>query len=209
MRCPERLLVLPNPSRRLDRRGRDVLLVGAVLALSSIAALAVLAARMLYSGTAGYGFMVWNLFLAWIPLALALPIHFSRTRGRAGLALLAGLAFLWLLFFPNAPYLLTEFQHLHPQHAVSARPIRLLASVSPGRGVPLWYDVVLVLMFAWNGLLLGLISLRLIQCAVATRARAAWGWATVVAVSVLSGFGVSIGRFQRWNSWDLFPSPSR
>jgi uncharacterized membrane protein len=195
-------------SRHFDRRTRDRLLLGAALVLSSVAALAVLAARLVYSGTAGYGFMVWNLFLAWIPLGLAVPIRFSRARGRAGFAAVAALAFLWLLFFPNAPYLLTEFQHLHPDHAVSARPVHLLAAVSPGRGVPLWYDVVLVFLFAWNGLLLGFVSLRLVQRAVAARAGAAWGWATVLAVFVLSGFGVSLGRFQRWNSWDLFSRPA-
>jgi uncharacterized membrane protein len=208
MRTSERPLVSPGASRPLDGISRDQMFLGAAMLLSSFAALSVLATRFIYSGTEGYGFMVWNLFLAWIPLALALPIGLGRVRGRSGAAAVAGLAFLWLLFFPNAPYLLTEFQHLHPQHAVSARPIRLLASVTPGRDVPLWYDVVLVLLFAWNGLLLSFVSLRLVQRAVAVRAGRMWGWATVVVVFGLSGFGVSIGRFQRWNSWDLFSRPA-
>jgi len=204
----ERPDVIADLARRPGRASRDQVFLGAALALSSVAALAVLAARFVYSGTAGYAFMVWNLFLAWIPLALALPIRFDRCRGRRGIAVAAALAFLWLLFFPNAPYLLTEFQHLHPQHAVGARPIRLLSSVSPVRGVPLWYDVLLLLLFAWNGLLLGFVSLRIVQRAVSRRAGAAWGWVTVVLVLGLSGFGVSIGRFERWNSWDLFSRPA-
>jgi len=204
----ERPDVIADLARRPGRASRDQVFLGAALALSSVAALAVLAARFVYSGTAGYAFMVWNLFLAWIPLALALPIRFDRWRGRRGIAVAAALAFLWLLFFPNAPYLLTEFQHLHPQHAVGARPIRLLSSVSPVRGVPLWYDVLLLLLFAWNGLLLGFVSLRIVQRAVSRRAGAAWGWVTVVLVLGLSGFGVSIGRFERWNSWDLFSRPA-
>jgi uncharacterized membrane protein len=204
----ERPDVIADLARRPGLASRDQVFLGVALALSSLAALAVLAARFVYSGTAGYAFMVWNLFLAWIPLALALPIRFDLSRGRRGIAVAAGLAFLWLLFFPNAPYLLTEFQHLHPQHAVSARPIRLLSSVSPVRGVPLWYDVLLLLLFAWNGLLLGFVSLRIVQRAVSRRAGAAWGWVTVVLVLGLSGFGVSIGRFERWNSWDLFSRPA-
>ena len=204
----ERPDVIADLARRPGRASRDQVFLGAALALSSVAALAVLAARFVYSGTAGYAFMVWNLFLAWIPLALALPIRFDLSRGRRGIAVAAALAFLWLLFFPNAPYLLTEFQHLHPQHAVGARPIRLLSSVSPVRGVPLWYDVLLLLLFAWNGLLLGFVSLRIVQRAVSRRAGAAWGWVTVVLVLGLSGFGVSIGRFERWNSWDLFSRPA-
>ena len=202
------LSVRSSVERLADPRRRDALLLAAVLVLSSVAGLAVLAARVAYSGTAGYLFMVWNLFLAWIPLWLAVPIAMSRRTGPWGAALLLGLGFLWLLFFPNAPYLLTEFQHLHPDHAVSTRPLSILAGLSPARGVPLWYDVVLVLLFAWNGLLLGFVSLRLVQRSVAARVGAAWGWATVVTVFGLSGFGVSLGRFQRWNSWDLFSRPA-
>jgi uncharacterized membrane protein len=74
--------------------------------------------------------------------------------------------------------------------------------------VPLWYDVLLLLLFAWNGLLLGFVSLRIVQRAVSRRAGTAWGWVTVVLVLGLSGFGVSIGRFERWNSWDLFSRPA-
>ena len=200
--------VMTDLAQRPSQCGRDQVFLGAALALSSVAALAVLAARFVYSGTAGYAFMVWNLFLAWIPLALALPIRFDLSRGRRGIAVVAGLAFLWLLFFPNAPYLLTEFQHLHPDHALTARPIGLLAGVSPGRGVPVWYDVVLLVLFAWNGLLLAFVSLRLVQRSVAARAGAILGWTTVIVAFVLSGFGVSLGRFQRWNSWDLFSRPT-
>jgi uncharacterized membrane protein len=195
-------------ARAFVLRHRESLVLGGVLVLSSLAALAILAARAFYGGTAGYLFMVWNLFLAWIPLWLAVPIGALASRGRPASALLLALGFLWLLFFPNAPYLLTEFQHLHPRHAVSARPLVLLAGVSPGRGVPLWYDVVLVLLFAWNGLLLGLVSMRLVQRAVARRLGAGWGWVSVVGVFALSGFGVTLGRFQRWNSWDLFSRPA-
>ena len=187
-------------------RHRDHAVLAGTLVLSSVAALGILAARILYSGTAGYSFMVWNLFLAWIPLWLAAAM--AVLDGRAGRGSMLALGVLWLLFFPNAPYLLTEFLHLHPSFAVSQRPLRFLAGVAPGRGAPLWYDVVLILGFAWNGLLLGFVSLHLVHRAVARRAGAAWGWAAVVAVLGLSGFGVSLGRFQRWNSWDLFSQPA-
>ena len=193
--------------RTLAGQGQRVFLA-VVLVLSSALAMAVLAARVLYSGTGGYVFMAWNLFLAWVPMALAVPVAFVRPRGRAGGAALLALAFLWLLFYPNAPYLVTDLQHLHPDHGPSVRPLHVLAGVSPGRGVPLWYDVVLLALFAWNGLLLAFVSLRLVQQAVAERLGARWGWAAVVAVCGLGGFGITLGRFQRWNSWDLFARPA-
>jgi uncharacterized membrane protein len=193
--------------RRLAAEHRERLMLGAVLALSSCASLALLAFRFYYSGTAAYDGMVWNLFLAWIPLWLAVAIRGLRGAGGPADGLLWALAVLWLLFFPNAPYLLSEFIHLSPSHALSERPIHALAAVSPARESPVWFDAIMILTFAWTGLLLAFISLHLVQQVVRERLGAAWGWATVVIVLGLSGFGVSLGRFQRWNSWDLFSRP--
>ena len=189
-------------------RHRERLLLAAVLAVSSVVALGVLALRIAYTGTAGYSFMVWNLFLAWIPLWLAAAIAVVGRGGRRAFGLVAGLGMVWLLFFPNAPYLLTEFIHLDADYAVRERPVRLLAGVSPGKAAPAWYDAALILMFAWNGLLLAFVSLHLVQQVVRRLAGAAWSWAAAVIVLALSAFGMSIGRFQRWNSWDLFSRPT-
>src|SRR5256885_1237497 len=111
VRRPRRLSML-NAIRRLLRDHRDYLALAAVLVLSSAAGLALLAFRLYYSGTAGYIFMPWNLFLAWVPLAFALPLFVLARRGRSRAATLWTLGLLWLLFFPNAPYLLSEFVHL-------------------------------------------------------------------------------------------------
>jgi uncharacterized membrane protein len=73
--------------------------------------------------------------------------------------------------------------------------------------VPIWYDVVLILVFAWNGLLLGLVSLDLVRREVRRRFGDLWGWTMAVVVIGLCAFGISLGRFQRWNSWDLFSQP--
>jgi uncharacterized membrane protein len=192
---------------RLFHQHRGAVALAAVLLLSSAAGLALLAFRFYYGGTAGYSFMPWNLFLAWLPLGFALGITALRRVPFSGPPVL-GLGLLWLLFFPNAPYLLTEFIHLDPQYAVYERPIQSLASVSPHRDIPVWFDALLILTFAWVGLLMGFVSLHLVQHAVRERLGAAWGWLTVVAVLCLSGFGVSLGRFERWNSWDLFSRPA-
>src|SRR5688572_23652363 len=102
---------------------RDRLVLTGVLVVSSAAALAMLAARAWYGGTAGYSLFLWNLFLAWVPMVLAGVIWRVHRAGRKSLPVLLPLGLLWLLFLPNAPYLLTEFIHLHPSHAVHDRPL--------------------------------------------------------------------------------------
>src|SRR5215218_6509325 len=196
----------PAPLASATRR-RQTAFLFAVLAASSAAALALVAARVFYTGSSAHLFMVWNLFLAWIPLWLAAALYDLDRRGVSPAPLL-GLGFFWLLFFPNAPYLLTEFLHLHPDFAVRERPLHVLAGISPLRDAPLWYDVALLVACAWNGLLLGVVSLHLVQAVISRRLGKAQGWAAVVAILGLSGFGVSLGRFQRWNSWDLFSRPA-
>jgi uncharacterized membrane protein len=97
----------------------------------------------------------------------------------------------WLVFFPNAPYILTDFLHLG----------------SMGDIVPGWYDVLMLFWFAWTGLLLGVVSLYLMQDIVARAFGGAAGWGFVIAAAFLGSFGIYLGRFLRWNSWDLLRRP--
>ena len=180
--------------------------VVSVLALSSAVGLAMLAFRVGYSGRRGYVSLPWDLFLAWMPMVFALPIaRVQAGRGKPLIATLA-LALLWLLFFPNAPYLVTQFMHLHPSHAVHDAAHPLAAWTLQGR-IPVWFDVLMLSTFAWTGLMLGFVSLHLVHRTAARIAGTGCGWAAVVAGIGLCAFGVSLGRFQRWNSWDLFARP--
>jgi uncharacterized membrane protein len=178
----------------------------ALLALSSAVGLAMLAARFAYAGRMGYWSLPWDLFLAWIPVPLALWVARLAERPHPRWTLTLCITFLWLLFFPNAPYLLTQFMHLHPSHAVRDGFHRF-AEWTPRGGAPLWFDVLMLSTFAWTGLLLGFVSLHLVHRAAARMCGAAWGWLVVVAGLGLCAFGVSLGRFERWNSWDLFVRP--
>jgi uncharacterized membrane protein len=168
-----------------DRR----LAIVASLALLTLFALAMLAARMVYTGSHGHAWLAWNLFLAWIPFGLSLVIY-SRARAGASLRLLLPFGALWLVFFPNAPYLVTDLKHL-----------------GPGGSVPLLYDVLLLSTIAWAGLLLGLTSLFLIHAVARRLMGAINAWALVVGVLALSSFGIYLGRVQRWNSWDVLLHP--
>ncbi|MGA2853412.1 MAG: DUF1361 domain-containing protein, partial [Verrucomicrobiota bacterium] len=149
-------------------------------------------ARIVFVGNAGCAFLVWNLFLAWLPLIFALVIRERYTQGERQMRKLAGLGAAWLLLFPNAPYIFTDLIHL----------------TSKFRG-HFWVDLVLILLCALTGLMLGFVSLYLIQSVVADRYGRIVGWLFIVGVAGLSGVGVFIGRFLRLNSWDVFLRPEK
>ena len=138
-----------------------------------------------------FRFLVWNLILAWIPLILALVAYDAYRRGR-GLLWLSPALGLWLIFLPNAPYIVTDFVHL----SASSR-------------APLWFDGIEVSAFAWTGILLGFVSLYLVHAMLRHRFGAPFGWSAILFVLALSGVGVYLGRVKRWNSWDLLTQPGQ
>ena len=162
----------------------------AALALSSLAGCALLASRAVLLGSLRHGFLVWNLFLAWLPLLFALMLEFRQRRESSRSWITPTLAVAWLVFFPNSSYILTDLVHLAP------------------RSVPhFWPDLVLVLIFGLTGLILGFLSLYLMQRLVARRLGWIIGWLFVCSAAILNGFGVYAGRFMRWNSWDVLLNP--
>ena len=123
-----------------------------------------------------------------MPFAFALGAYMAARR-RPGAAVVV-LGVLWLLFFPNAPYLLTDFIHL---------------SESPS--APLWYDALMLASFAWTGLVLAFASLYLMQMIWQRAVGPAVAWLGVVAALLLASFGVYLGRFLGFNSWDALVRP--
>lgn len=156
----------------------------------SLFCIALAMVRDAHMGNADFSFLIWNLFLAWIPFALAVFVYDRWRRRRTGILLVA-LAGLWLLFFPNAPYIATDFVHL--QHDPLA---------------PYWYDAVTIAAFAWMGLLLGFASLYLMQTVVRQACGAVAGWIFAVLAIGLGSLGIYLGRFLRLNSWDAVEHPS-
>jgi uncharacterized membrane protein len=169
--------------------GRDpiALVATAVAAALSAACLAVLVARLSLSGERTYAFLAWNLFLAWIPLVLAALLPEDRRRRRW---LVLPVLVSWLLFFPNAPYLLTDLIHL------GDRP--------PGSPA---VDFAMFPLFAVTGLLIGAISLHLVHRALLARHGRAVAGAAVAACVALAGVGMYLGRVLQWNSWDMVTRP--
>jgi uncharacterized membrane protein len=139
-----------------------------------------------FRGIPTFFFLVWNLFLAWVPYLVALSLkHLKKSK-----IVIAAMLILWLLFFPNAPYIITDLLHL--RH----RP-----------PVPMWYDVMLFFSFAWTGLILGFASLMEVEKFLQKRLSKWQVQSFVFGALSLCGFGVFVGRFQRWNSWDVLANP--
>ena len=158
------------------------------LAASVALSLLLIVGRVLLTGKLTFLFLVWNLFLALIPFGLSTMLGVAQGPLRA--RVLVPVSAAWLLFFPNAPYILTDLFHL------DARP-----------GVPLWYDLALILSCAWNGLMLAYASLSDMQRLVQQRLGPAVGWVFAAVALLLSSFGIYLGRYLRFNSWDVLANP--
>ena len=173
-----------------------------VSALSLLGGCALVAVRFVLTDRFFYFFLLWNLVLALVPYGIAVAVFSvsrrERTAGNVGA--LSALAVCWLLFYPNAPYIFTDFIHL-----VNRTWIRGGTDIE--RETLFWYDLVLCSAFAFMGHSAGLISIELVLRSfqgVVNRHAAR----LLVGIAVLmAGFGLYIGRFVRFNSWDLFIEP--
>ncbi len=143
--------------------------------------------RYYISDTKVFLFLNWNLFLAGIPLAISTFVSHFKIKGKFSILILISA---WILFFPNSPYILTDLFHLRPRHFV-----------------PVWYDLIVILSYAWTGLMFGFVSLLQIEKLLSEF----FNQKLIQFISVLflfiSGFGIYLGRFLRWNSWDIVGNP--
>lgn len=161
----------------------------APLVLLCVWCIALLVARGLYAGRLRFAFLAWNLFLATVPVFASVLLR-SLSR-RPGLAAVKVAVFaVWLAFLPNAPYLVTDFVHL------DYRP-----------PVPLWFDLALLASFAATGVLLAYSSVADVDWVVSRRFGRKAGMAVSLGSLALCGLGIYVGRYLRWNSWDLITAP--
>jgi len=150
--------------------------------------------RIFHTGRITFIIMIWNLFLAYVPYAISSWITARKTREARGTQLFTVLLFLtWLLFIPNSFYILTDLYHLADNHRNSR--------------VPEWFDLSLILSFAWNGLLLGILSVRQIEKILIPKASIFREWLFLYPVMWLNALGVYTGRYLRYNSWDIITNP--
>jgi len=173
---------------RLAFRGETAIPMLGLL-FASVVSAAMVVAKVIVAKKLFFGFLIWNLFLAWVPLLLALVTcdQFEQSPRKPGRLLACAAS--WMLFFPNSPYIFTDLIHLTASRH------------------HYWMDMFLILTCAITGLAIGFVSLFLMQSLV--RRRYGWlaGWFFISGVSALSGVGIYVGRFLRLNSWDVLFRP--
>jgi uncharacterized membrane protein len=175
------------------RRHQNQLGLLAALGFATLVCFGLFALRAVHSHSIAYRYLLWNLFLAWLPaLGAFAAYNLHRRRTWINYLLVGGLSVFWLAFFPNAPYLVTDIMHLRRNNVA-----------------PFWFDLLLFVAFAWTGFFLGLVSLFVMQEIVRRTAGKTAAWLFTLGVLGLSSFGIYVGRFLRWNSWDLFLNPGR
>jgi uncharacterized membrane protein len=181
-----------NKLRNFFIRHRHNIAVFTLLNAACAVCIGLVIARVAYSDSGRHLGLIWNLFLAWIPFILAYIAHAVSWRRIWLYLVIPFVAFLWLIFFPNAPYMLTDLQDL----------------ARTATDAPLWYDVIIVVWCSWTAMMLGVVSLYLMQDIVLRTFGRFVGWAFVFVISAMSSFGIYIGRFVRLNSWDILQDPA-
>ncbi|MEZ4318919.1 MAG: DUF1361 domain-containing protein [Myxococcota bacterium] len=156
--------------------------------LLGAAAVASYGVRVAYTDSWTFLFLPRNLALGWIPVAVALLVAAASRAGQGWLV--APLTGLWLLFLPNSVYLLTDLIHLR------SRP-----------DIPHVWDSTMCGAFAGAGIVAGVSALSIVEEAVGRHLGVLWTRLALGPVFLLTGLGVWLGRYERWNSWDIARDP--
>ena len=136
--------------------------------------------------------MDWNLFLSWIPLIVAFIVDITVKRFHRWYVWVGLWSVVWILFFPNAPYMITDLVHL---------------SVDMGSDLT-WHDMIMLFFYAEVSLFNGLVSVYWMHRSWQKTYSKAIGNVLLLVSFPLAGFGIYLGRIRRWNSWDILHNPN-
>ncbi|MBS1653945.1 MAG: DUF1361 domain-containing protein [Bacteroidetes bacterium] len=159
------------------------------IVLSAGFSLLLLFIRIIATGRLTFAFLVWNLFLAFIPYLITERLVRDVRNIENKLRLLFSLV-AWFVFIPNSFYIITDLFHLGQFGAA-----------------PKWFDLVLILSFAWNGILLGIISIQRVEMILTMLKGKLFSFGMLYVVIWFNAFGIYIGRYLRFNSWDVITDP--
>lgn len=161
------------------------------LALASLMSLGLFGAGYARGVSTPYTYMMWNLFLAWLPLVFVMWLVTLLRRKRWSSWEGIGVSLLWLGFLPNSFYLVSDFIHLRE-----------------AAGNTVIFNAVMFMSFALNGLLLGYTSLYLFQTELRKRLPRTSVRNVIALVLLLCSFAIYLGRDLRWNTWDVLVNPA-
>ena len=160
------------------------------LLFSSFVGVSLVGVRVIVTHRFQHLYLIGNLILAWVPLLASILLERFVANASTPRWKLWSAFGVWFFFLPNCPYIFTDLVHLGPRYH--------------GR---FWIDLLMIVLFALTGLVLGFISLRSVQRLVSNRFSWSVGWLFVGVMSLLCGIGIYAGRFLRWNSWDVIVRP--
>ena len=160
------------------------------LVASSLVSVGLFAYAAWRNNSGEYNYLIWNLFLAWLPLlfAVRLTAVLKKKLWSSWEGLATSVA--WLIFLPNSFYMISDFIHL-----------------SEVQRVDVLYDTLMFTSFIYTGVVLGFSSLYLVHLQLRRRLNqvqaALWAGFTLFICSI----AIYVGRDLRWNSWDIFTNP--
>ncbi len=160
------------------------------LVASSLASLGLFAYGAWRNDSLEFSYLVWNLFLAWLPLVFAVRLVSVLRRKLWSSWEAMGLSLLWLVFLPNSFYMITDFIHLQDIQRVD-----------------ILYDTIMFTSFIYTGVTLGFSSLYLIHLQFRRRFSRRTAAAWVAFTLFVSSAAIYVGRDLRWNSWDILANP--
>ena len=176
---PYRWIVFKITGNEMDR----------MLTLSMGFSIAMVMARMAYTGRLTFLGLIWNLFLAWLPYMISswlIKRNLVYTNPLKFIVIALG----WLLFIPNSFYIMTDLFHLGAYN-----------------NVPNWFDLAMIISFAWDGLLLGILSVRQMEKMMQQFFCGMRELFFIYPIMWLNALGIYIGRYPRFNSWDVVTNP--
>lgn len=168
---------------RIKAQQQSLLLV----ALASIISIAFLSFRIKLTHSPHYLFLAWNLFLALIPLVISKYVLIQQTTNRIKITLALSI---WLLFLPNAPYMVTDLYHIRLSHPSL-----------------IWLDVLVIGSFAISGLVIYYLSILDIHKITSRFISVKMKYLFLFLLSLITSFGIYLGRYLRFNSWELLSNP--
>jgi uncharacterized membrane protein len=142
------------------------------------------------TGTPVLGYLLWNIFLAALPFVVSAILLFSAKEKRVDKKILILGGIIWLFLIPNAPYMITDLVHITEGHSTN-----------------FFYNAIIFFSSAWVGLLFGLHSFSHIEQIVRMKYSQKKTSRILVLLIFLTSFGICLGRFFRFNSWDMIAQP--